>query len=200
MGVLLMSAHGHLSIKGPMSLSAGAAGSGECGKAVNSCVTPFCPARGPLGLPLIHWVCYSASIVHLCLDIQCVCLWFVLVHKFVAHCVYGTSPADSAVKLVCTTVTFIDVLHVFKTFLIIRHYFVCVYCPKLSRLRGLAKCLQYLLLLRACRVPYRMPSQHLSRSHEAKALADRNNNDDQLQWGSELFAASAPWVVFQLFC
>jgi hypothetical protein len=120
--------------------------------------------------------------------------------SLVAHCVFDTSPADSAVKLVCTTVTFIDVLHVLKTFLIVRHYFVCVYCPKLSRLRGLAKCLQYLLLLRACRVPYRMPSQHLSRSHEAKALADGNNNDDQLQWGSELFAASAPWVVFQLFC
>ncbi len=30
MGVLLMPAHGHLSIEGPMSLSAGAAGSGEC--------------------------------------------------------------------------------------------------------------------------------------------------------------------------
>jgi hypothetical protein len=116
MRVLLMSARGHLSIKGPMSLSAGAAGSGECSKAVNSCVTPFCPARGPLGLPLIHWVCYSASIVHLCLDIQCVCLWFVLVHKFVAHCVYDTSPADSAVKLVCTTVTFIVVLNVVQHF------------------------------------------------------------------------------------
>jgi hypothetical protein len=72
--VLLMPAHGHLRIKGPMSLCAGAAGSGECSKAVNSCVTPFCPARGPLGHPLIHWVCYSASIVHLCLDFQCVCL------------------------------------------------------------------------------------------------------------------------------
>jgi hypothetical protein len=67
MGVLLMSAHGHLSVKGPMSLSAGAAGGGECSKAASSCVTPFCPARGPLGHPLIHWVCYSASIVHLCL-------------------------------------------------------------------------------------------------------------------------------------
>jgi hypothetical protein len=159
MGVLLMSAHGHLSVKGPMSLSAGAAGSGECSKAVNSCVTPFCPAKGPLGLPLIHWVCYSASIVHLCLDIQCVCLWFVLVHKFVAHCVYDTSPADSAVKLVCTTVTFIVVLNVFKTFLIVRHYFVCVYCPRLGRLTGLTKCLQYLLLVRACRVPYRVPKR-----------------------------------------
>ena len=39
MGVLLMPAHGHLSIEEPMSLSAGAAGSGECSKAVNSCVT-----------------------------------------------------------------------------------------------------------------------------------------------------------------
>jgi hypothetical protein len=115
---------------------------------------------------------------------------FIVVHKLVAHCVYDTSLADSAVKLVCTTVTFIDVLHVFTAFLIVRHYFVCVYCPKLGRLRGLAKCLQYLLLSRACRLPYRMPSQHLSRSHEAKALADRNNNNDQ--WGSELIAASAP--------
>jgi hypothetical protein len=152
-----MPAHGHLSIEGPMSLSAGAAGSGECSKAVNSCVSPFCPARGPLGLPLIHWVCYSACIVHLCLDIQCVCLWFVLVHKFVAHCVYDTSPADSAVKLVCTTVTFIVVFNVFTTFLIVRHYFVCDYCPGRGRLNGLAKCLQYLLLLRACIVPCRMP-------------------------------------------
>ncbi len=46
------------------------------------------------------------------------CLWFVIVHKFVAHCVYDTSLADSAVKLVCTTVTFIVVLNVFTTFLI----------------------------------------------------------------------------------
>jgi hypothetical protein len=51
MWVLLMSAHGHLRIKGPMSLSAGAAGSGECSKAVNSCVTPFCPARDHWGFP-----------------------------------------------------------------------------------------------------------------------------------------------------
>ncbi len=111
----------------------------------------FLPCQGTIGTsphPL-------GLLQHLCLDIPCVCLFSSI--SLVAHCVYDTSPADSAVKLVCTTMTFIAVLDVFTTFLIVRHYFVCVNCPRLGRFNGLRKCLQYLLLLRACIVPYRMP-------------------------------------------
>jgi hypothetical protein len=76
----------------------------------------FLPCQGTIGASPHPLGLLQRLLVHLCLDIQCVCLWFVLVHKFVAHCVYDTSPTDSAAKLVCTTVTFIVVLNVLTHF------------------------------------------------------------------------------------
>ncbi len=70
------------------------------------------PALRLSALPGDHWGIPSSIGFGLSVRVSLI----VLVHKFVAHCVYDTSPADSAVKLVCTTVTFIDVLHVFTMF------------------------------------------------------------------------------------
>ncbi len=75
MGVLLMPAHGHLSIEGPHEFECRGCWERRMQQGCQFLRYAFLPCQGttrishhPLGL-------LQASIVHLCLDIQCVCLF-----------------------------------------------------------------------------------------------------------------------------